>query len=342
MRSSRAPALSLAEKLRHIHAGISALISRLDPDALAVEDVFHAANTRTALVLGHVRGVVLLAGAQAGLSVHEYPPATVKQQVTGSGRAEKSQVAFMVTRMLALTAEAQAGDATDALAVALCFACVDARSALGRGRAPAPRHGAAGVIAQLRGRLVRKDPQEAVVDVAGVGYRVTIPLSTFYRLAEIGADVSLLTHTHVREDTLALFGFLTAAEQALFERLIAVSGRRPEAGDLDPLRHRSPRSRGRAEGERRRAPDADPRRRQEDGRAARAGAQGQGAGPRGRRPGGARASRRSSAQDDLVSALVHLGYSRPEAERGVERALKDGDGRFEDLLRRSLRILSGR
>jgi crossover junction endodeoxyribonuclease RuvC len=123
--------LPLAEKLRHIHAGISELISRLDPDALAVEDVFHAANTRTALVLGHVRGVVLLAGAQAGLPVHEYPPATVKQQVTGSGRAEKSQVAFMVTRMLALPAEARAGDATDALAVALCFACVDARSVLG-------------------------------------------------------------------------------------------------------------------------------------------------------------------------------------------------------------------
>ncbi|HEY6000134.1 MAG TPA: crossover junction endodeoxyribonuclease RuvC, partial [bacterium] len=111
--------LSLAEKLRHIHAGIASLIARLDPDALAVEDVFHAANTRTALVLGHVRGVVLLAGAQAGLPVHEYPPATVKHQVTGSGRAEKSQVAFMVTRMLALPAEALAGDATDALAVAL-------------------------------------------------------------------------------------------------------------------------------------------------------------------------------------------------------------------------------
>lgn len=121
----------LPEKLRHIHAGIAALIARFEPDALAVEDVFHSANTRTALVLGHVRGVVLLAGAQAGLPVHEYPPATVKQQVTGSGRAEKSQVAFMVTRMLALPSEAPAGDATDALAVALCFACVDARASLG-------------------------------------------------------------------------------------------------------------------------------------------------------------------------------------------------------------------
>jgi crossover junction endodeoxyribonuclease RuvC len=116
------PRLSLPEKLRHIHAGVANLIARLRPDALAVEDVFHAANTRTALVLGHVRGVVLLAGAQAGIPVHEYPPATVKQQVTGFGRAEKSQVAFMVTRLLALPEDAPPGDATDALAVALCLA----------------------------------------------------------------------------------------------------------------------------------------------------------------------------------------------------------------------------
>jgi crossover junction endodeoxyribonuclease RuvC len=115
--------LALPDKLRQIHEGVAALIERLRPDVLAVEDVFHATNTRTALVLGHVRGVVLLAGSRAGLPVHEYPPATVKQQVTGFGRAEKGQVAFMVTRLLALEAEAEPGDATDALAVALCFAC---------------------------------------------------------------------------------------------------------------------------------------------------------------------------------------------------------------------------
>jgi crossover junction endodeoxyribonuclease RuvC len=116
--------LPLPEKLRHIHAGVTGLIERLRPDALAVEDVFHAANTRTALVLGHVRGVVLLAGAQAGVPVYEYPPATVKQQVTGFGRAEKTQVAFMVSRLLELPADALAGDAADALAVALCLACL--------------------------------------------------------------------------------------------------------------------------------------------------------------------------------------------------------------------------
>ena len=115
--------LSLPERLRHIHCGVADLIARARPDALAIEDVFHSVNTRTALVLGHVRGVVLLAGAQAGLPVHEFSPATVKQQVTGFGRAEKTQVAYMVTRLLSLPAAADAGDATDALAVALCLAC---------------------------------------------------------------------------------------------------------------------------------------------------------------------------------------------------------------------------
>jgi crossover junction endodeoxyribonuclease RuvC len=122
--------LSLPEKLRHIHAGVAALVERLHPDVLAVEDVFHSANTRTALVLGHVRGVVLLAGAEAGIPVYEYPPATVKQQVTGFGRAEKAQVAFMVTRLLELPADALPGDATDALAVALCLACLRPASAV--------------------------------------------------------------------------------------------------------------------------------------------------------------------------------------------------------------------
>jgi crossover junction endodeoxyribonuclease RuvC len=116
--------LSLPSRLRHIHEGIRELIVRLQPDVLAVEDVFHAANTRTALVLGHVRGVVLLAGAEAGLPVHEFPPATVKQQVTGFGRAEKRQVAFMVARLLELPGDGEAGDAADALAVALCHACI--------------------------------------------------------------------------------------------------------------------------------------------------------------------------------------------------------------------------
>ncbi len=197
------------------------------------------------------------------------------------------------------------------------------------------------MIAELRGRLLRKQPQEAVVDVSGVGYRVTIPLSTFYRLGEPGAEVRLLVHTHVREDALALFGFLTSAEQALFERLIAVSGVGPklaiailsgiEAPELVSALRTSDVSRltripgvGKKTAERLSLELKD----KMQGLEASAEA--------------APAIAPASAEDDLVSALVHLGYSRPEAERGVARALSHGEGRFEDLLRRSLRELSGR
>lgn len=114
--------LSLPLRLRRVHERMAELIARHRPDVLAVEDVFHAVNTRTALVLGHVRGVVLLAGAQAGLPVEAFPPATVKSQITGYGRAEKGQVALMVARLLNLPGDGEAGDAADALAVALCHA----------------------------------------------------------------------------------------------------------------------------------------------------------------------------------------------------------------------------
>jgi len=112
----------LCERLHAIHAGVASLIARLRPEALAVEDVFHSRNTHSALVLGQVRGVVLLAGAQAGLPVHALAPATVKVQITGFGGADKSQVAFMVARLLSLPGDGEAGDAADALAVALCLA----------------------------------------------------------------------------------------------------------------------------------------------------------------------------------------------------------------------------
>jgi Holliday junction DNA helicase RuvA len=198
------------------------------------------------------------------------------------------------------------------------------------------------VIAQVRGRLLRKEPQEAVVDVGGVGYRVTIPLSTFYRIGEPGHEVTLLTHTHVREDALALFGFLTGAEQSLFERLISVSGVGPklavsilsgiEAPDLvaalragDVVRLTRIPGVGKKTAERLVLELKD-----------------KVAGLAGTEEPVPVAAAAGSVKEDLVSALLHLGYSRPEAERGVERALKEGDGRFEDLLRRTLRILSGR
>ncbi len=198
------------------------------------------------------------------------------------------------------------------------------------------------MIAQLRGRLTRKDTQEVVVDVAGVGYRVAIPLSTFYRLGEPGSEVSLFTHTHVREDTLALFGFLTTAEQVLFERLIAVSGVGPklavailsgiEAPDLVAALKSSDVARlTRLPGVGKKTAERLVLELKDKILGLEAAAT---------EPNTAPAP--SSARDDLVSALVHLGYSRPEAERGVDRALKEGEGPFEDLLRRSLRLLSGR
>lgn len=118
------PRAPLPERLLFLHTHMAGLIARLQPAMLAVENVFHAANSRSALVLGHVRAVLLLAGVQAALEIREYPPATVKASVTGFGRADKTQVAFMVTRLLALDANqsARAGDAADALAVALCAA----------------------------------------------------------------------------------------------------------------------------------------------------------------------------------------------------------------------------
>src|ERR1035438_1740664 len=80
------------------------------------------------------------------------------------------------------------------------------------------------MIASLRGVLIEKHPNQAIVETGGVGYDVTIPVSTFTRLPEAGKEVRLRIHTHVREDALALYGFLTQDEKALFEKLIGVSG----------------------------------------------------------------------------------------------------------------------
>src|SRR3990170_5655958 len=84
------------------------------------------------------------------------------------------------------------------------------------------------MIAHLTGKLITKKANKALVDVAGVGYEVTIPVSTFYELGEIGSEVSLHVYTHVREDTLALYGFRTAREKTLFEKFLSVSGVGPK------------------------------------------------------------------------------------------------------------------
>jgi crossover junction endodeoxyribonuclease RuvC len=111
----------LPERLREIHDGVEELIARHRPDALAVEDVFYAKNVRTTVVLGHARGVVLLAGAQARIEVHEFPPAEIKKAVVGSGGATKEQVQFMLTRLLRLKSVPTPSDAADGVAAALTY-----------------------------------------------------------------------------------------------------------------------------------------------------------------------------------------------------------------------------
>jgi crossover junction endodeoxyribonuclease RuvC len=119
--SLSAPAGStFPEKLRHIHAGLAALIARHRPDCVAVESIFYARNVRSALTLGHARGVALLAAAEADLPVAEYAPAEIKLAVVGFGRAEKHQVQQMIKLLLGLDAVPSPHDAADALAVAIC------------------------------------------------------------------------------------------------------------------------------------------------------------------------------------------------------------------------------
>ena len=112
----------LASRLREIFEGVTELIVRHEPDALAVEDVFFARNVRTTVVLGHARGVILLAGEQHGLRIHEYPPAEIKKAVVGRGGATKEQVQFMLTRLLRLKQAPQPSDAADGVAAALACA----------------------------------------------------------------------------------------------------------------------------------------------------------------------------------------------------------------------------
>jgi len=199
------------------------------------------------------------------------------------------------------------------------------------------------VIAYLSGRLLEKHPNRLVVDVHGVGYDVQVPLSTFYEMAEPGADVSLKVHTHVREDQIALFGFGSQLELELFERLIAVGGIGPklalaalsglEPTDLvravrtsDIARLSSVPGIGRKTAERiclelkDKMPAAAP-------------------------AAGAAVpvlSEGDELRTDLLSALVNLGYQRHGAERVVDRALKEAGSQpvFEQVLKQALRGLA--
>ncbi len=108
------------DQLSIIFRELTAVLAECRPECVAIENVFHAVNARSALKLGHARGVAMLAAIEAGVAVVEYTPAEIKRSVVGYGRAEKGQVAQMVKLLLGLDAIPKPHDATDALAVAIC------------------------------------------------------------------------------------------------------------------------------------------------------------------------------------------------------------------------------
>jgi len=198
------------------------------------------------------------------------------------------------------------------------------------------------MIGFLRGRILDKQPNLLIVDVQGVGYEVHVPLSTYYDVGESGTDVALRIYTHVREESLQLYGFLTTLEQQLFQRLIAISGIGPklavavlsgiEPGDLVSAVQRSDLARltgipgvGRKTAERivlelkdRLAHLAVP----------------VGSGAPVAAPPGER------LRDDVLSALQNLGYHRPLAEKAIDATLPAaGDTTFEQALKAALREL---
>ena len=198
------------------------------------------------------------------------------------------------------------------------------------------------MIARLRGTLLEKQPDRVVVDAGGVGYLLSIPLSTYYELGDPGSPIELHVHTHVREDALALFGFRTTLERALFARLIAVNGVGPKTalavlsgvgvGELvAAVGRRDAESLSAVPGIGRKTAEriiVDLADRLE-------GLAGKGQ-PEGTADGAA-------ARGDLVSALVNLGYNARAAGQAVDRALRDAgaeDREFQSLLRRSLQLVS--
>jgi Holliday junction DNA helicase RuvA len=198
------------------------------------------------------------------------------------------------------------------------------------------------MIAFLRGRVLEKHPNRVIVDVGGVGYDVAVPLSTFYTAGEPGAEISLRVHTHVREDQLALYGFATPLELAVFERLIGISGIGPklalsvlsgiEPRELVTAIQRSDVARltripgvGKKTAERitlelrDRLPKAVE-------------AIGTGAPPPS--PGDA-------LRDDLVSALTNLGYHRQSIDKVIDKLVDaDAEPKFDVVLRAALKELA--
>lgn len=198
------------------------------------------------------------------------------------------------------------------------------------------------MIAFLRGRVLEKYPNRIIVDVHGVGYEVHVPLSTYYDVGDEGAEITLRVHTHVREDALQLYGFLTDLERQLFERLIAISGIGPrlaiavlsgmDTRELVAAVQRADVARltgvpgiGRKTAERIVLELKD--------RLAQLAFAPEGGAPF--------ASPADRLRDDLISALQNLGYHRPQAERAVESVLTGTpEATFEAALKQALRELA--
>ncbi len=164
-----------------IKSELEELIRTYAPEEASIENAFYAQNMKTALLLGQVRGAILVAVAATGCGLAEYSALEIKKAVTGYGQADKEQVLTMVRSLLDLEDDAIPLDASDALAAAICHLNCRLFQAQGRGEGP-------DMIAYLKGTLIDKTPGRVVIDTGGVGYAAAIPLSTFFKLGEIGAD----------------------------------------------------------------------------------------------------------------------------------------------------------
>ena len=195
------------------------------------------------------------------------------------------------------------------------------------------------MIALLRGLLVEKHPNQAIVETGGVGYDVTIPVSTFTSLPDAGAEVRLRIHTHVREDALSLYGFLTQEEKTLFEKLIGVSGIGPRlavtilsglaAPDLiEAIRRGDVTKLVRIPGIGKKTAERMVLELRDKMPAA--------SGEEPAAPAGAL----SATDQDVLSALLNLGCARQNAEAAVRKAKADGGAaEFEPLFRRALDLV---
>jgi holliday junction DNA helicase RuvA len=193
------------------------------------------------------------------------------------------------------------------------------------------------MIAHLRGKLIAKHPNQAIVETGGVGYDVVISVPTFSELPAAGHDVALFIHTHVREDAIALFGFLRAEEKQLFERLISVSGIGPKLAITIlsgmPTPDMVSAIRGNDVPRLTRIPGIGKKTAERMVLELRDKLEGFGAAPA--------SAATTPAEEDVISALVNLGYQRAAAERAVAAAARGGNGAsFDALFRDSLAALS--